>query len=292
MYRGRREKYTYNILTTVHVLHRRMSRCIRCLVVWAATVVFVNTVPTYLSLCLLSGLAFLCMQCQQQNRTFHDDCSNDSVSTVLCLRGFTYGLSRSTCDRLYHEVSLFLDEHPRIHIIAWDGDLNMKGSFATVIQQLMDHRPELQFLAFKKTTSMHKLCETFIEMNTYGVQMTGFVTGEDHGPMCCYSYDELTAPWTPSSRFSVIGFPPSRLTADNSADYVELTYAGLTFLRHTMEHTHVTILTMGEGPVVQAEKDRIHHDKRQADTKGNAFPLVERWVRLEVQREPMNDATA
>lgn len=268
-----------------------MSRFIRCLVVWAATVVLVNIVPPYLSLCLLSGLAFLCMQCQQQNRTFHDDCSNDNVSTVLCLRGFTHGLSRSTCDRLYHEVSLFLDEHPRIHIIAWDGDLNMEGSFATVIQQLMDHRPELQFLAFKKTTSMHKLCEMYTEMNTYGVQMTGFATGEDHEPMC-YSYDELTAPWTPSSRFSVIGFPPSRLTANNSADYVELTYAGLTFLRCTMGHTHVTVLTMGEGPVVQAEKDRIHHDKRQADTTDHTFPLVEQWVRLEVQRDPMNACTA
>ena len=276
-----------------------MSLVTTCLTVWVASALLVNalkgsdSVPTSLSLCLLTTLAMLLylrwpLERRPRNKVRpHDQGTGDTgaCSTALCLRGFTYGLSRETCERSYQEVVAYLDAHPAIRTAVWDGDLNGEGCFAAVIQRLMLDRPELQFVAFKKKKSMHKLGGSYKETNNYGVVMTGFTTIADAEPEC-YAYDALAFPWAPTARFTVIGFPTERLESTENPSYVELTYAGLSFLRHAMGHTHVTILTMGEGPVVQAEKARIGNGEMELDERGDPlFPRVERWVSLEVQRE-------
>ena len=53
-----------------------------------------------------------------------------------------------------------------------------------MIQRLMLGRPELQFVAFKKKKSMHKLGGSHGQTNNYGVVMTGFTTIADAEPEC------------------------------------------------------------------------------------------------------------
>ena len=206
------------------------------------------------------------------------------TSTVLCLRGFTYGLSPETLDRLYHDLENYLDAHPEIRIVAWDGDLCQEGSFATTLQRLMkDRQPHLQFLAFKKSESMHKLTASYTETNSHGVEMRGFATHLDTEPDC-REHDTVNSPWAPSASFTVVGFPKAHLLTTGNKDYVELSFAGLTFLRQTMGHTRVTHLTMGEGPVVQDEYTRLHADAIELDMSGRRIFPDTTWVRLEAPR--------
>ena len=203
-------------------------------------------------------------------------------STVLCLRGFTYGLSSETLDRLYGELVAYLDAHPEIGLIAWDGDLNQKGSFATTIQRLLSDRPELSYVAFKKATSMHELDASYTEMNDFGVMMHGFQTTNDNEQRM---HDAtITVSWTPSAQLTVIGFPREMLVVDGRVDYAELSYAGLAWLRQTLGHTHVTIMTMGEGDIVKAEYERMHNGVIELnESRQRLFPDTT-WVRLTASR--------
>lgn len=203
-----------------------------------------------------------------------------SPSTALCLRGFTYGLSPETLDRLYGELVAYLDTHPEIRLLAWDGDLNQEGSYATTIQRLLRDRPTLPCVAFKKDTSMHKLETSYSDTNAYGVTMHGFDTV---GDVVRVSHDAVSHPWAPSAQLTVIGFPEERLMAKGRKDYVELSYAGLAWLRR-MGHMHVTILTMGEGEIVKDEYDRLHDGVSELDESGVPLFPDTTWTRLMVSR--------
>lgn len=207
-------------------------------------------------------------------------------STALCLRGFTYGLSPESLDRLYAELVAHLDAHPEIRVLAWDGDLCQAGSFATTIQRLLRDRPTLPCVAFKKDTSVHKLSPLYSETNAYGVTivtMRGFETAVD-GDWTTVAHDAVVrCPWSPSAQLTVVGFPSDVLVAEGRKDYVELSYAGLAWLRRAMGHTHVTVLTMGEGDVVQAEYARLHGGAPDAPELEPRFPETT-WVRLEASR--------
>lgn len=205
-------------------------------------------------------------------------------STALCLRGFTYGLSPESLDRLYAELVAHLDAHPEIRVLAWDGDLCQAGSYATTIQRLLRERPTLPCVAFKKDTSVHKLGPLYSETNAYGVTMRGFETAV-RGDWATVAHDAVVVcPWSPSAQLTVVGFPGDVLVAEGRKDYVELSYAGLAWLRRAMGHTHVTVLTMGEGDVVQAEYARLHGGAPDApEPEPHRFPETT-WVRLEASR--------
>lgn len=204
-------------------------------------------------------------------------------STALCLRGFTYGFSSESLDRLYAELVAYLDAHPEIRVLAWDGDLCQAGSFAMTIQRLLRDRPTLPCVAFKKDTSVHKLGPSYSATNAYGVTMRGFETVV-HGDWTTVAHDAVVCPWSPSSQLTVVGFPDDVLVAEGRKDYVELSYAGLAWLRQAMGHTRVTVLTMGEGDVVQAEYARLQDGAPDLDEPDKRrFPETT-WVRLEASR--------
>ena len=216
-------------------------------------------------------------------RAAHRKVAPAPPSTALCLRGFTYGLSPESLDRLYAELVAHLDAHPEICVLAWDGDLCQTGSFATTIQRLLRDRPTLPCVAFKKDTSVHKLGPSYSATNAYGVTMRGFETAV-HGDWTTVAHDAVVCPWSPSAQLTVVGFPGDVLVAEGRKDYVELSYAGLAWLRRAMGHTHVTVLTMGEGDVVQAEYARLHSGAPDAsDVEPRRFPETT-WVRLEASR--------
>ena len=158
-----------------------------------------------------------------------------------------------------------------------DGDLYQEGS-QTTIQRLLRDRPELPCVAFKKDTSMHKLRHP-ADTNAYGVTMHGFDTVGD----VRVSHDAVSHPWAPSAQLTVIGFPEECLMAKGRKDYVELSYAGLAWLRR-MGHTHVTILTMGEGDIVKDEYDRLHDGVSELDESGVPLFPDTTWTRLAASR--------
>ena len=217
-------------------------------------------------------------------RATHRKVAPAPPSTALCLRGFTYGLSPESLDRLYAELVAHLDAHPEIRVLAWDGDLCQAGSFATTIQRLLRDRPTLPCVAFKKDTSVHKLGPSYSATNAYGVTMHGFETAV-RGDWATVAHDAaVVCPWSPSAQLTVVGFPDDVLVAEGRKDYVELSYAGLAWLRRAMGHTHVTVLTMGEGDVVQAEYARLHGGAPDLDEPDKRrFPETT-WVRLEASR--------
>ena len=135
---------------------------------------------------------------------------------------------------------------------------------------------------------MHKLDVSYSDTNAYGVTMRGFDTV---GDLVRLSHDAVSYPWAPSAQLTVIGFPEDRLMTKGHKDYIELSYAGLAWLRKTMDHTHVTILTMGEGEIVQKEYERLHlgvleydDDDDDDDSVNSVFPDTT-WVRLMASRE-------
>ena len=116
--------------------------------------------------------------------------------------------------------------------------------------------------------------------------MRGFETAV-HGDWTTVAHDAVVCPWSPSAQLTVVGFPGDVLVAEGRKDYVELSYAGLAWLRRTMGHTHVTVLTMGEGDVVQAEYARLHGGQGGVpgldELEPRRFPETT-WVRLEASR--------
>lgn len=198
---------------------------------------------------------------------------------ALCLRGYTWGLSEETLNDLFAELTAYLDDHPEIRFIVWDGDLRQPGSFANLIERALQERPTLRYIAFKKQSSAYKLRKGFEKDNGHGARMRGFT---NYQSIDIVPHNKRTRRWTPTSQLTVVTFVDNVLMQNDTSEYEALTYAGLTFLRQTMGLGCVATMTMGEGPVVRSEYDRMHNGKIEVDRSGRRlFPAIE-WVQCAV----------
>ena len=87
---------------------------------------------------------------------------------IVTVKGFVFGVKWNQED-----LDKYTDMISNYDIVVWDGDLYKNDSFTYILQKVMLSYPNKQYIAHKKTKSIHKLDKNYTE-DDHGVPSSGF----------------------------------------------------------------------------------------------------------------------
>lgn len=224
------------------------------------------------------------------------------MSTVLILKGWVYGMDPDELNRCYQHLVERL-RRGKYKLIIWDGDLDKKDSFTSLISRLMCDQEfkNLVYVAFKPYQWIRDLEKGYTELD-HGISSFGYmIESEDSNYL--YAKDVILSDnketlgyiglennklvdwaflnndgdigYIPKKKLSVIGFD---LGDGENIDWEKLSIKGLQFTMNQLKLKSATIMTIGEGNIWKREFEQYTMDPIIASLK------IE-LIRLSTQRK-------